>query len=354
MSGDIDGKMFLLRIFAPGERDMNYESELKVAVEAVRKASGLCIRVRSSLVSDETVTKKDDSPVTVADFGAQAVICHELRKSFPDIPIVAEEDSAELRSGGGKALTLRVLEYASEVFPGMDEESLVSAIDSGDYGGGKSGRFWTLDPIDGTKGFLRGEQYAVALALIEDGVVVLGVLGCPNLPLDLKNTDAGRGCILAAARGGGSSMRPLGHNTPNRIAVSNVAQPKHAPFCESVESSHSSHGHSARIAEILGVKAPPIRIDSQCKYAVLARGDASIYLRLPTKKEYVEKIWDHAAGSIIVEEAGGIVTDVHGKGLDFSLGRTLSGNKGIVGTNGLIHEKVLSAVGEVLGSGVED
>lgn len=332
---------------------MNYESELKVAVEAVRKACGLCGRVQSSLVSEETVRKKDDSPVTVADFGAQAVICRELMKSFPDIPIVAEEDSSELRSEGGKALTARVLEFAAEVFPGMDEEGLVSAIDAGDYGGGAGGTFWTLDPIDGTKGFLRGEQYAVALALIENGRVVLGVLGCPNLPLDIKHPDGGKGCILTAVKGEGASMRPLEHNTPQRIAVSDIEDTKHAPFCESVESSHSSHVDSARVAGLLGVKALPIRIDSQCKYAVIARGDASIYLRLPTRKDYVEKIWDHAAGSIIVEEAGGIVTDAYGKPLDFSLGRTLSGNKGIVGTNGLIHDKVISAVSEVLGSGTK-
>ncbi|HKQ32465.1 MAG TPA: 3'(2'),5'-bisphosphate nucleotidase, partial [Thermodesulfobacteriota bacterium] len=319
---------------------MNYESELKVAVEAVRKASGLCVRVQSSLVSEETMKKKDDSPVTVADFGAQAVICRELMKSFPDIPIVAEEDSSELKSEGGKALTARILEFAAEVFPGIDEAGLVAAIDAGDYDGGAGGTFWTLDPIDGTKGFLRGEQYAVALALIENGRVVLGVLGCPNLSLDLKQPEGGKGCILTAVRGGGASIRPLDHNTPKRIAVSDIENTKLAPFCESVESAHSSHGDSARIAELLGVKAPPIRIDSQCKYAVIARGDASIYLRLPTKKEYVEKIWDHAAGSIIVEEAGGIVTDAYGKALDFSLGRTLSGNKGIVATNGLIHEKV--------------
>jgi 3'(2'), 5'-bisphosphate nucleotidase len=208
----------------------------------VRKACGLCINVQSSLVSEETVKKKDDSPVTVADFGAQAVICHELIKSFPDIPIAAEEDSSELRSNEGNALTVRVLEYASRVFPGMDEEGLVRAIDAGDYGGGKGGRFWTLDPIDGTKGFLRGEQYAVALALIEDGRVVLGVLGCPNLPLDLRNPDANRGCILTAVRGGGSAMRPLEHNTPNASRCLTSATRKHALSAESVESAHSSHG----------------------------------------------------------------------------------------------------------------
>ena len=59
------------------------------------------------------------------------------------------------------------------------------------------GRYWTLDPIDGTKGFLRGDQYAVALGLIDDGEVILGVLGCPNLP----NSDGSRGAIFSAVEG---------------------------------------------------------------------------------------------------------------------------------------------------------
>ena len=83
---------------------------------------------------------------------------------------------------------------------------------------------------------------------------------------------------------------------------------------------------------------------------MIARGDASIYLRLPTRKDYQEKIWDHAAGSIIVEEAGGKVTDTQGQDLDFSQGRTLSKNTGVVGSNGELHDLVISAVIEVLNS----
>lgn len=69
---------------------------------------------------------------------------------------------------------------------------------------------WTLDPIDGTKGFLRGEQYAVCLALIIDSVVELGVIGCPNLPNSSSRSsgDGGgevgeRGAIFVAVRGQG-------------------------------------------------------------------------------------------------------------------------------------------------------
>ena len=59
---------------------------------------------------------------------------------------------------------------------------------------------------------------------------------------------------------------------------------------------------------------------------------------------YEECIWDHAAGSILVDEAGGRVTDASGAPLDFSLGRRLSGNQGLVVTNGVVHDAVLAAV----------
>jgi len=328
---------------------MSYENELKAAVRAVANACRLCMNVQSALVSAESMTKKDKSPVTVADFGAQAIICGELVNAFPDIPIAGEEDSAELRTPEGEALAAQVLEYVNAIAPGATPDGILRAIDSGNYGGGASGRFWTLDPIDGTKGFLRGEQYAVALALIEDGEVVLGVLGCPNLPLDLGDPSRGAGCVLTAVKGGGAFMQGLDSGEAVRISVSGISDPSLAPICESVESAHSSHDESGRVAEILGVSVPPLRIDSQCKYAVIARGDASIYLRLPTRKDYAEKIWDHAAGSLIVEEAGGKVTDVGGKRLNFSRGRTLSQNSGVIGTNGLVHERVLAAVKEVIG-----
>lgn len=328
---------------------MSYNKELEIAIEAVKKACSLCTAVQSTLISEETITKKDKSPVTVADFGVQAVICHELKKAFPDDPIVAEEDSADLKTEEGQILTKKVYDYASEVLPELVEEDIHSTIDSGDYDGGPEGRFWTLDPIDGTKGFLRGQQYAIALALIENGKVVLGVLGCPNLNIDLENPESEKGCIFTAIKEEGSSIHFInGKEQKSKIAVSEIDHPSHAPFCESVESAHSSHSDSEQIAEILGVTAEPIRIDSQCKYAVLAKGDASIYLRLPTRKDYTEKIWDHAAGYIIVQEAGGQVSDVAGNDLDFSQGRTLLNNKGVVGTNGELHNLVISAVGEVL------
>jgi 3'(2'), 5'-bisphosphate nucleotidase len=223
----------------------------------------------------------------------------------------------------------------------VDAERVLDWIDLG-AADARGARYWTLDPIDGTKGFLRGEQYAVALGLIENGEVVLGVLGCPNLPFE-----GGVGALFSALRGEVARERSLwdGAAPEREISVDSITSASDARFCESVESAHSNQEESARVAEALGIRTQPYRIDSQCKYAAVARNDASIYLRLPARADYHEKIWDHAAGKLIVESAGGRVTDVAGRPLDFARGRTLAGNQGVVATNGAIHNEVIEAVG---------
>jgi 3'(2'), 5'-bisphosphate nucleotidase len=319
---------------------------LAVAVEAARAASVVCRKVQSNLVTAETLEKKDKSPVTVADFASQAVVCRALAEAFPDIPVVGEEDSKDLRGSGGGPLLASITEHvASIVGGGLSHDDVLGWIDHGGWTpDGSCPIYWTLDPIDGTKGFLRGEQYAIALALIEDGDVVLGVLGCPNLPA--VDGDTERGIMMTAVRGRGAMLVPIDsdHAEARPVRVSDIATTAAARFCESVESGHSDQGTSARIANALGITEEPYRIDSQCKYAAVARGDAQIYLRLPTSEEYREKIWDHAAGMIVVEEAGGTVTDVYGNALDFSQGRMLEGNQGIIATNGRFHEEVVIAV----------
>jgi 3'(2'), 5'-bisphosphate nucleotidase len=99
----------------------------------------------------------------------------------------------------------------------------------------------------------------------------------------------------------------------------------------------------------LGVEADPVRLDSQAKYAVLAAGKGELYLRLlsPDRPDYREKIWDQAAGSLILEEAGGRITDLDGKPLDFTTGRSLTNNRGILASNNLLHSAALSALREV-------
>lgn len=328
------------------------EQELIVAVRAVRAACGVCQKVQSALVSADTLEKKDKSPVTVADFASQAVVCKALGEHFSLDPVVGEEGADDLRAEGAEEIREGVRIVVSQsIGEDASEAAVLSWIDRGAFDPSEAEekerkRYWTLDPIDGTKGFLRKEHYAVALALIEDGEVVLGVLGCPKMRVGRQ-----QGAIFTAVRGQGA--RTLLIDSDDRvgepISVASRQEVDKARFCESVESGHSNQSDSAEIAKKLGITKEPYRIDSQCKYAAIGKGSASIYLRLPTRKDYEEKIWDHAAGMIVVEEAGGTVTDVTGKPLDFSIGRTLRENKGVVATNGNFHDEVIAAVKDVLG-----
>jgi len=345
-----------------------YQTEMAAAIAAVKRACAVCRAVQADLVTAATLEKRDKSPVTVADFASQAVICHALAEAFPDDPVVGEEGAAELRGDDAAALRGKVVDHVNGALQrDLAPEAVLDLIDRGGFDprnndsrnddSGKDaaqsfrGRYWTLDPIDGTKGFLRGEQYAVALALIEDGKVVLGVLGCPNLPVEADAPAAGTGMVISAVRGSGAAGFVLDEPDalPKPIYASRLTDPSAARFCESVESGHTDQGASVRIAEALGITTEPFRIDSQCKYAAVARGDAQIYLRLPTRADYREKVWDHAAGMIVVEEAGGVVSDVDGKPLDFKRGRALEANRGVIATCGPIHAQVVEAVGRALG-----
>lgn len=105
--------------------------------------------------------------------------------------------------------------------------------------------YWALDPIDGTKGFLRGGQYAVCLGLIVDGEVVVGVTGCPNLPVDFSKPEGEKGVLFTAVKGHGAfSVRPLRHRHASfqhhrlhrnaQIGPNSRALPSHSRFAAAV------------------------------------------------------------------------------------------------------------------------
>ncbi len=327
---------------------LTISKELSTALSAVKEACDFCRQVQADLTSEESVEKKDRSPVTVADLGVQTIVINKLISTFPGALVTAEESMGEISCGGG-ALIKKVLSRLEPGFLQVSEQDVINIISQGVYEGGKKKRFWTLDPVDGTKGFLRKDQYAVALSLIEDGEVLLGVLGCPNLSVNSFDRTEDEGVIFYAAKGQGAYMKSFNEGSEIKLSVSRCESASDLRLLESVEPSHSSHAASTQIAGMLSIAQEPIRMDSQCKYGVLARGEASLYLRLPTLKGYQEKIWDHAAGYIVVTESGGTVTDCFGKKLDFSQGRRLQNNSGIIGSNGNVHDEVTKAVRKVIG-----
>lgn len=358
--------------------DHPYAKELKIASLAVKRASVLTKGLSDSIVElskSGTQIKNDKSPVTVGDYASQALINKAIKLNFPNDNIVGEEDSLSLKDGTeeANALSKRILDLLSETQQKTGKSSdalgdlkdlkeVYESIDLGNYEGGSKGRFWALDPIDGTKGFLRGDQFAVCLALIEDGKVVLGVIGCPNLPehIVLNDEQSGtKGGLFSAVKGVGSFYTPLFETdefvplkNQEKIQMTSETSSATLKVVEGVEKGHSSHSTQSQIKLKLGfsedtVAQQTLNLDSQVKYCVLAKGQADIYLRLPVSDTYREKIWDHAAGNILIYESGGQVGDIGGQALDFGKGRQLD-SKGVIAANKAIFPKVIEAVKEVL------
>jgi len=326
----------------------NRPPELDCALRAVAQACSVTRRVQAELDQIRQLTKDDRSPVTVADFAAQAIVALQLNDELGAISLVGEETAADLRAQADDALPSAITEAVRHIRQGITDSEVLDAIDMGNHDA-TDASYWTLDPVDGTKGFLRRGQYAVSLALIENGQVKLGVLGCTNLSPDFSrpfDDPDPVGCIYYASIDNGAWYLPANDIdvAATRInAASDVALDA-LRVCESVEAAHSKQDDTARIIDHLNATSKPARLDSQCKYAVVGRGQADAYLRLPTHAGYVEKIWDHAAGMIVAEEAGATVTDMYGNALDFSKGATLSANKGIVCTAAGIHAKIIEAI----------
>lgn len=353
---------------------MSFDSETEFAVSAVRCAAIVTRAVQAELLGGGphgqaahatkagtgVLEKGDKSPVTVADFASQAIVARALAEAFPSDMLVGEEDASALRADRATLdLVTRFVEEAiatgNEGRPRGAAPTSEQVCDWIDRGTGVPGdRFWTLDPIDGTKGYLRREQYAIALALIVDGRVEVAALGCPSLgPGGALGPETG--IIAAAVRGQGAFWMPLGDGNAPRapMRVSKRRDVREARFLRSVESSHTNLDQIGEVAAALGVRADSVGLDSQAKYAVLAGGHADVLLRLisPKNPDYRECIWDQAAGSLVVEEAGGRVTDLDGRPLDFGRGKRLEANRGVCATNGALHDSVLSALAAMSAAG---
>jgi 3'(2'), 5'-bisphosphate nucleotidase len=321
--------------------------EIGFAIDSVRKAAQLVRRVQTELVTS-ALTKDDRSPVTVADFSSQALVAHLLEKSFPEDTLIAEEDSAALREPGAEKTLQLVTHYVNQMVGSVEPDQVSAWIDLGCAE--KASRFWTLDPIDGTKGFLRRDQYAVALALVVDGQVKLGVLGCPNLADGEVSDPTGPGSLIVSARGQGTWTTPLATQGDFKpLHVSSCSDPAQARLLRSLESGHTNVDLINQFQQAMGIRANPLLMDSQAKYALLAssRGDLLLRMLSPSKPHYKEKIWDQAAGSLVLEEAGGRITDLDGKLLDFTSGRSLTHNRGILASNGTLHASALSALKQI-------
>jgi 3'(2'), 5'-bisphosphate nucleotidase len=192
--------------------------------------------------------------------------------------------------------------------------------------------------------------------------VQVGIVGCPRLSLTTAPApaaapadsperavvaaveDDAQGGVAIAVRDRGAWWMSLTGGRLTRLSASTESDPAAARALHSRESRHSDSDELHRILRKLGSHTPPISMDGQAKQILLAAGAAELLMRIPTVPDYHEAIWDQAAGSLLVEEAGGRVTDLEGRPLDFTTGRRLVRNTGLLASNRLLHEAVLGAL----------
>ena len=314
---------------------------MRALLAAARAAAELCRLVQAQALSANTKADGDHSePVTIADYGSQAIICRALQQRYPGDAVVAEESGEQFRQLVSAEQRAQILQLLAQVLrQSVTEAELVAWLD---FGAGRSAaRTWVIDPIDGTKGFLAERHYAIACGLLLEGRVAGGIVAAPGY-------NDGEGALFYTDDGA-TFQAPLAAGEGLPVAVSKRVRPADIIAAQSYERAHASKSRMSRARELAGLGgARVLELDSMEKYALVACGDADLYMRLPRAgSRYAHKIWDHAAGVALVQAAGGMATDLDGSPLDFSQGETLP-NPGMIISNGAHHGRVVEAVGRVM------
>jgi 3'(2'), 5'-bisphosphate nucleotidase len=316
------------------------------ALRAVTQACTLAEQARQA--GDFWIHRKPDgSRVTSVDFTVQAMFARLLDGSYPRDSLVAEEDSKILKSNP------KGLQDVKRIFRRYvgGEEEIISGIDRGQ--GEPSDRFWVLDPIDATASFILGGQYAVNCALVTDKKVSLSVVGCPRLQLPGRFYSESPGLLFLAIRDHGAWYAPLGsENSFRRLKVSGrktlktsvpILTPRinHDGLCDVDQSLIEGLFWALKLAR------RPIFAPSPVRYALLAAGLGDFCYKLVFYEDPSSEtayIWDHAPGSLLVEEAGGVVTHLTGRPLDLTQRCTwMDWDDGIVASNGHLHHVAFQA-----------
>jgi 3'(2'), 5'-bisphosphate nucleotidase len=270
---------------------VNLQTELDVAIRlALEAGAGIAALHRSGLEVD---TKPDDSPVTQADRDANALIVAGLRAAFPSYGLLSEE-----------------------------------APDDGSRVGRE--RVWMVDPLDGTKEFIRGRDgFAVMIGLLDGDAPVLGVVYQP-IGERLYFASAGSGAFL---RSGAAAAAP--------IRVSDV---RDLDAIRMVASKSNRTEEIDRVREELGI-SDELNIGSVgLKLGLIACGARDLYVN-PAGRS---KLWDACGPEAILREAGGRLTDLSGAPLDYR-GAELGNLRGLIASNGVLHDAVVAKLGALFG-----
>ncbi len=299
----------------------NNEKELHTIVEVIRNT----IRITEWFKEEgfKSYIKQDRSPVTLADFASQIYIISKLKELYPKDSIIAEETySSELDKYSEKLIQSCYDKLNLSLNPNIKE--IIN------YRGPYSKRIWSIDPIDGTKGYQEGLSYAIGIGLIINQEKKLSIIGVPNYNAE--------GVAVFVANKGNGALASYGEKNFISIKVSETRDIKKSILCHSL---HYDEPWVIKLAKKLGIENY-IQIDSMAKFCMVADSSADLYI----KPMYIDRsfIWDFLPGDLLVKEAGGIVTDLKGVSPKYIGDKCVISSPGLIVSNGKFHREILDRI----------
>lgn len=304
------------------KKTSKYQKEIDLALQLAKEG----IRISQWFQNEnfDVIQKGDDTPVTYADLAVQTYIISRIKENFPHDKIIAEEDDVYMNDD----TKVIISECFSEL--GID---VVNVRELLNYRGKPAERKWTIDPIDGTQGFIEGLVYAVGIGLMEGNVPKMCAIGVPNYKDDqtgLFYTEEGQG-----------SMAAIGNGPFHKIEVSDRSQLDEITFCQSL---HYDKPWVSEFADNVHIPNR-IKMDSMAKFCMIADGKADLYIK-PVDPDHSFS-WDYLPGDLLIREAGGMVTDNNNLSIKFDNKLCKWSEPAIIASNGVIHEEVLKILKEM-------
>ncbi len=271
-----------------------FEAELEVANELARKAAAEIMEhyAREIVAEEKLGIDEHYEPVTEADRAASRVIVKGLERAFPSDAVLSEEETDDTVT----RLSRR--------------------------------RVWIIDPIDGTAGFVKKDgDFAVQIGLAEDGRAVAGVVLLPFHDL-----------LYYASKGDGAFRVSDGKKT--RLSTSDTTDFSEMPLAVSRNHPSPKIGHVMRE---FGIKHEMRRGSVGLKIGLIAERACDLYIHLSHRT----KFWDTCGPQIILEEAGGRITNLFGEEMRYDLA-DVQNHGGICATNGAAHQKTIDRLRPLL------
>lgn len=299
----------------------SFNKELSLAIKLVKKASKITEWFRKEKIL--SFEKEDESPVTLADFASQIFIISKIKELFPEDQIIAEEDSGAFLNINAENIIKKCYNSLNLVFEDGFKDTL-------NYRGSISNRQWTIDPIDGTKGFQKHLAYAIGIGFMVQSEPTVCAISVPNY--NERNLT-----IFSAEKNHGAKVS-YGNQNFNPIKVSENNIIKNFRVCHSL---HYDKPWVMNFARSLGITSF-VQMDSMAKFCMVADSAADLYIKpLNIKSSFT---WDFLPGDLLVKEAGGVITDLFGNSINYLNEKCIVTAPGLIASNGVLHKDLLNAL----------